>query len=81
MSTIFLAGAGSVIGRRLCSMLLADGWRVFGTTRPPEKAAMSRPLGVASVASAKAASELRWRPDFRLSDPRSAYFGCGVRRR
>jgi nucleoside-diphosphate-sugar epimerase len=44
--SIFLAGAGGAIGRRLCLLLLADGWRVFGTTRSPEKAAMLRSLGV-----------------------------------
>jgi nucleoside-diphosphate-sugar epimerase len=46
---IFLAGAGGAIGKRLCPLLLADGWRVFGTTRSPEKAAMLRALGVEPV--------------------------------
>ena len=41
-----LAGAGGVIGRRLCSLLIADGWRVFGTTRSAEKATLLRSLGV-----------------------------------
>ncbi|MDE2049753.1 MAG: NAD(P)-dependent oxidoreductase [Gammaproteobacteria bacterium] len=45
-ASIFLAGAAGAIGRRLCLLLLADGWRVFGTTRSQEKAAMLRALGV-----------------------------------
>jgi len=47
--SIFLAGAGGAIGRRLCALLIADGWRVFGTTRAAEKAAMLRSLGVEPV--------------------------------
>lgn len=47
--SIFLAGAAGAIGKRLCALLLADGWRVFGTTRSPEKAAMLRSLGVEPV--------------------------------
>lgn len=37
--TVFLAGASGVIGRNLVPLLIADGWRVFGTTRSPTKAA------------------------------------------
>ncbi|HEX8757584.1 MAG TPA: NAD(P)H-binding protein [Steroidobacteraceae bacterium] len=44
--SIFLAGASGAIGRRLCRLLVADGWRVFGTTRSPQKAAMLRSMGV-----------------------------------
>lgn len=44
--SIFLAGAAGAIGRRLCPLLIADGWRVFGTTRSPDKAAMLRAMGV-----------------------------------
>ena len=29
----FLAGASGAIGRRLCRLLVADGWQVTGTTR------------------------------------------------
>lgn len=47
--SIFLAGAGGAIGRRLCVLLLADGWRVFGTTRSAGRAAMLRSLGVEPV--------------------------------
>lgn len=43
---IFLAGASGAIGRRLCMLLIADGWRVFGTTRSAQKAAALRSLGV-----------------------------------
>lgn len=47
--TIFLAGASGAIGRPLCRLLVAGGWRVFGTTRSPEKAALLRSLGVEPV--------------------------------
>jgi nucleoside-diphosphate-sugar epimerase len=43
---VFLAGAGGAIGRRLCRLLVDDGWSVVGTTRSAEKAAMLRDLGV-----------------------------------
>lgn len=44
--SIFLAGASGAIGRRLCALLIADGWHVFGTTRSAEKASLLRSLGV-----------------------------------
>lgn len=47
--TLLLAGASGVIGRRLCRLLVADGWQVFGTTRSPAKAARLRALGVEAV--------------------------------
>ena len=43
---VLVAGASGAIGRRLCVLLLADGWRVFGTTRSVQKAAMLRSRGV-----------------------------------
>ena len=43
---IFVAGASGAIGRRLCRLLVNDGWSVIGTTRSPEKAPMLRDLGV-----------------------------------
>jgi nucleoside-diphosphate-sugar epimerase len=43
---IFVAGASGAIGRRLCRLLVNDGWSVIGTTRSPEKAPMLRALGV-----------------------------------
>lgn len=43
---IFIAGAGGAIGRRLCRMLVDDGWQVTGTTRSSEKAAGLRAMGV-----------------------------------
>jgi nucleoside-diphosphate-sugar epimerase len=46
---ILLAGASGVIGRRLCRLLVADGWQVTGTTRSEEKAAALRALGVVPV--------------------------------
>lgn len=47
--TIFLAGASGAIGRRLCRLLVAEGWRVFGTTRSPQKAESLRALGIEPV--------------------------------
>lgn len=47
--TIFLAGASGAIGRRLCRLLVEDGWRVYGTTRRPEKAPALREMGVEPV--------------------------------
>src|SRR5215510_7192348 len=43
---VFLAGASGAIGRRLCPLLIADGWHVTGTTRSPEKAEAMRAMGV-----------------------------------
>ena len=43
---IFLAGAAGAIGRRLCLLLVQEGWQVTGTTRSPEKAAVLRDMGV-----------------------------------
>lgn len=43
---IFVAGASGVIGRRLCRLLIDDGWHVVGTTRSPNKADGLRALGV-----------------------------------
>jgi nucleoside-diphosphate-sugar epimerase len=46
---IFLAGAAGAIGRRLCPLLVADGWMVAGTTRAPERVALLRAMGVEPV--------------------------------
>jgi nucleoside-diphosphate-sugar epimerase len=46
---IFLAGAAGAVGRRLCLLLIADGWRVTGTTRSPDKVAVLRDMGVTPV--------------------------------
>lgn len=46
---IFLAGASGAIGRRLAPLLVADGWRVTGTTRIGAKIPMLRELGVDPV--------------------------------
>jgi len=46
---IFIAGASGAIGRRLCRLLLNDGWSVVGTTRSPEKTQMLRDIGVEPV--------------------------------
>ena len=43
--TLFLAGAGGAIGRRLAPLLLAEGWRVVGTTRSADKALQLSQLG------------------------------------
>lgn len=46
---IFIAGAGGVIGRRLCRMLIEEGWPVVGATRSPEKSPILRELGAEPV--------------------------------
>jgi nucleoside-diphosphate-sugar epimerase len=46
---LFLAGASGAIGRRLAPLLVAEGWRVVGTTRSAEKVGMLRALGVEPV--------------------------------
>ncbi|NLN92566.1 MAG: NAD-dependent epimerase/dehydratase family protein [Candidatus Hydrogenedens sp.] len=43
---VFVAGASGAVGRRLCRLLVADGWQVTGTTRSEEKASMLQQLGV-----------------------------------
>lgn len=69
MKTIFLAGAGGAIGRSLCPLLVAAGWKVYGTTRRAEKAAALRELGVEPVVvdvfdeAALRAAVLRAAPD------------------
>ena len=46
---IFLAGASGAIGRRLAPLLVADGWRVVGSTRSADKAPLLREMGVEPV--------------------------------
>lgn len=43
---IFLVGAAGAIGRRLSPLLLANGWRVVGTTRSTEKVPFLQQMGV-----------------------------------
>lgn len=43
---MFLAGASGAIGRRLAPLLVANGWRVVGSTRSASKAGMLREMGV-----------------------------------
>ncbi|MHB8536210.1 MAG: NAD-dependent epimerase/dehydratase family protein [Sulfuricaulis sp.] len=43
---ILVAGASGVIGRKLCRLLIHDGWSVVGTTRSVEKAPTLRDIGV-----------------------------------
>jgi len=43
---IFVAGASGAIGRRLCLLLVRDGWQVTGTTRSEERAEGLRAMGV-----------------------------------
>lgn len=47
--TIFLAGAAGAVGRPLSRLLVADGHRVVGTTRSPDKAAWLSTIGVEPV--------------------------------
>ena len=44
--TVFLAGASGAIGRHLVPLLVAEGWRVVGSTRSKEKAALLEEAGV-----------------------------------
>ena len=46
---LFLAGASGAIGRRLAPLLVADGWRVVGSTRSADKSDVLRGLGVEPV--------------------------------
>lgn len=48
-ATVFVAGASGAIGRPLCRGLLADGWRVVGTTRSTAKREALRAIGVTAV--------------------------------
>jgi nucleoside-diphosphate-sugar epimerase len=43
---VFVAGASGAISRRLCRLLVDDGWQVVGTTRSPDRAAALRAIGV-----------------------------------
>lgn len=45
----FIAGATGAIGRRLCRLLVDDGFLVFGTTRKPERTGVLESLGVTPV--------------------------------
>lgn len=47
--TLFLAGATGAIGSRLAPLLIAEGWRVVGMTRDPDKAARLRARGIAAA--------------------------------
>lgn len=44
--TVLVAGASGVIGRRLCRLLVEDGWNVVGMTRSEEKAKALEAMGV-----------------------------------
>jgi len=46
---IFVAGASGAVGRRLCRLLVADGWQATGTTRSKDKAAELAALGIEPV--------------------------------
>jgi nucleoside-diphosphate-sugar epimerase len=46
---IFIAGATGAVGRPLCRLLVADNWRVVGSTRKPERAEELQALGVEPV--------------------------------
>src|SRR5262245_62268121 len=45
-SRVFVAGASGAIGRRLCRLLVNDGWEVVGTTRSPDRASALEAIGV-----------------------------------
>ncbi|MBI1423848.1 MAG: NAD(P)H-binding protein [Gammaproteobacteria bacterium] len=46
---IFLAGAGGAIGRRLCPLLVEDGYTIYGTTRKADRVSMLEDMGVIPV--------------------------------
>jgi nucleoside-diphosphate-sugar epimerase len=46
---IFLAGATGAIGQVLSGLLVQNGWKVYGTSRFQEKAALLQDLGVEPV--------------------------------
>jgi nucleoside-diphosphate-sugar epimerase len=46
---VFVAGASGAIGRRLCKLLVEDGWLVTGATRSAEKKSMLVNMGVIPV--------------------------------
>lgn len=49
LRTVFVAGSSGAIGRVLCGLLVADGWRVVGTTRSVAKVAELKSLGIEPV--------------------------------
>jgi len=46
---IFLAGASGAIGQPLSRLLIENGWKVYGTTRSAEKAAILQEIGVEPI--------------------------------
>ena len=46
---VFVAGAGGAVGRRMCRLLVDDGYTVIGTTRKPERVGALESLGVTPV--------------------------------
>jgi nucleoside-diphosphate-sugar epimerase len=49
MPSAFLAGATGVVGRQLLPLLISEGWRVFGTTRHPERVRELTSLGAVPI--------------------------------
>lgn len=49
MRCVFIAGASGAVGRRLCRLLVDDGWSVVGTTRSADRADALRASGVEPV--------------------------------
>jgi len=47
--SIFVAGASGAIGKKLCQILVKDGWPVVGTTRRAEKTSILEEIGVEPV--------------------------------
>lgn len=46
---VFIAGATGAIGKRLCKLLVSDGWHVIGSTRHENKRELLTSLGVQPV--------------------------------
>lgn len=47
--SVFVAGASGAIGRQLLPILIEAGYKVFGTTRKPDKTAQMEAIGVHPV--------------------------------
>ena len=47
--TIFVAGATGAIGQPLSRMLIANGWKVYGSTRTEKKLSMLREIGAEPI--------------------------------
>ena len=73
--SILVAGASGAVGRRLCRLLVADGWRVAGTTRSQDKAAALQALGVTPIVADVFDAERRTTELFRAAKRSPSWAG------